>query len=107
MTLNKKTMECACGGIANEFQTMFHGYSVRGWKCSKCKEEYLDPRDAEPILKLMKSLKEHKLKSKIGVVGNSFTVRMPKVIAEVYGISKGELVEYVPEKDGILLKLTA
>lgn len=105
MVLNKKTMGCACGGLAKEFKTDFHGFMVRGWKCKKRKEEYLDPRDVEPILKLNKLAKEHKLKSKIGIVGNSFTLRLPRVIVSAYDMFKGEEIEYVPQKEGVLLKV--
>ena len=50
--LDKKIMECACGGIAREFITEFKGFKIRGWKCNKCAEEFLDPREIEPILKI-------------------------------------------------------
>ena len=102
--LDKKIMECACGGIAGEFITEFKGFKIRGWKCNKCAEEFLDPREIEPILKINKLLKEHKLKAKVGVVGNSITLRIPKPLATAYKLKKGEEVEYALEKEGILVK---
>ncbi|MBU2638840.1 MAG: AbrB/MazE/SpoVT family DNA-binding domain-containing protein [Nanoarchaeota archaeon] len=105
--LDKKQIECACGGRAGEFFTDFHGFKVRGWKCRKCREEFLDPRGVAPILKLNKLIKENALKTKIGVVGNSMTLRIPKPLAEAYNLHKGEVVDYVLEKEGFMVKAEA
>ncbi len=103
--LNNKKMDCACGGIAKEHFTNFKGFKVRGWKCGSCNEEFLDPRYVNPILKLNKLLRENRLKSTIGVVGNSFTIRIPKPLAEAYHLTKGKEVSYVLEKEGFGVKV--
>jgi len=104
MTLDNKTMECACGGTANEIYTGFKGHKVRGWKCKKCSEVFLDPRDIQPILKMNKMKKENKLKTKLSYIGNSYTIRVPKPIIDSYGWKRGDDIEFVPEKDGFIIR---
>lgn len=82
-------MKCACGALAQPTRIKIDGYGVRAWKCPKCKEEYLDSGDAEFLL-IMKKLQKKGITAKIGVLGNSFIVRIPKEIAEILKLAKGK-----------------
>jgi len=95
--LDAAEMECSCGGKATKTRLELDGFSVSGWKCSKCGEVYLDPRDVNPILKLKKLASEQMLSSKVGKVGNSLVLRIPKELADLYGIKKGRILKLVPE----------
>lgn len=83
-------MKCLCGAIAKPAKVRVEGYMVRAWKCSKCKEEYLDSGDAEFIL-LMKKMQRKAVTAKIGVLGDSFIVRIPKEIAEALKLTRGKI----------------
>lgn len=98
-----KSIKCSCGANAKPFMTDFEGFEVNGWKCEKCKEEYLDPRELNPILKLKKLEKENTLKAKVGVVGNSYTIRVPKPLIDAYHVRKGSFAKYKPTKEGFLV----
>lgn len=81
-------MKCSCGALARPKKIKVEGYGVRAWKCPKCKEEYLDSGDAEFVL-LMKKLQKKGITATIGVLGDSFIVRIPKEIAETLKLVKG------------------
>jgi hypothetical protein len=82
-------MKCACGTVAQPKKIKIDGYGVRAWVCPKCKEQYLDSGDAEFIL-LMKKLQKKGVTAKIGVLGGSFIVRIPKEIAEILKLARGK-----------------
>ncbi len=88
----KKGMECVCGETAKESHTNIEGYKVRSWKCEKCGEEYLDSSDAEFVLLISKTRK-HPIKVKVGVLGESYIIRIPKELAEIMHIAKGKVAK--------------
>ncbi|MBI2676056.1 MAG: AbrB/MazE/SpoVT family DNA-binding domain-containing protein [Candidatus Aenigmarchaeota archaeon] len=85
---------CECGKMADKASLTYRNYQVRGWKCHKCGKSYIHPADS---LKISKLEKLSGMKVKIGVVGQSLVLRIPKSMAELYDLEKGELVELVPE----------
>ena len=66
---------------------MVEGVEIRGWECSKCKEAVLHPEDAQKMFVFNKLKKG--LSVKVGELGKSLIVRIPKEVAEFYSISKG------------------
>lgn len=86
---NKDGMKCSCGEIANLTYTNIDGYKIKAWKCEVCGEEYLDSADAEFLL-LMKKLKKKPHSAKVGLLGESYIIRIPKEIVEYMHIEKGE-----------------
>jgi hypothetical protein len=88
----KKGMECVCGEIAKESHTNIEGYKVRSWKCKKCGEEYIDSGDAEFVL-LASKTRKHPIKARVGVLGESYIIRIPKEIAELMHIAKGKVAK--------------
>jgi len=82
-------MRCSCGAMASPGKTNIDGYTVRCWKCQKCQQEYLDSGDAEFVL-LAKKLAHKPLTAKIGTLGNSYILRIPKEIAELLRLTKGK-----------------
>lgn len=86
---NTKDMKCSCGKIAKHTYTNIEGYRVKAWKCKTCGEEYLDSADAEFLL-LLKKMKKKPLTAKVGVLGGSYIIRIPKEIVEFMGIERGE-----------------
>ena len=86
---------CECGRMASRSTVKYKEYEVRGWVCKKCKKEYIHPEDSLKISKL-EALKKSGMKVKIRTVGQSLVITLPKEIAEIYGLEKGETVELVP-----------
>ena len=70
---------------------MVEGVEVRGWECSICKGTVLHPEDAQKMFVFNKLKKG--LSIKVGGLGKSLIVRIPKEVAEFYNISKGEEIK--------------
>lgn len=87
---------CECGGMARRSTVKYKNYEVRGWICKKCKKEYIHPEDSLKISKL-EELRKSKVRVKIRTVGQSLVITLPKEIAKLYGLEKGETVELSPE----------
>jgi len=85
----KEGMKCVCGETAMPTKTNIEGFTVRAWRCKKCGEEYIDSGDAEFVL-LYKKMQKHPVNAKIGVLGNSYIIRIPKEIAEIMHLKKGK-----------------
>ena len=69
-----------CNSSMSKKTLVVEGIKVRGWECSKCKDTVLHPEDAQKML-LISKLKRG-LSVKIGALGSSLVVRIPKEIAE-------------------------
>lgn len=87
---------CECGGMASKGTVKYKDYEVRGWACKKCKKEYIHPEDSLKISKI-EALKKSGIKVKVRTVGQSLVITLPKVIVELYGLERGEMVELTPE----------
>jgi len=74
----------------------FQGFKVNAWKCTKCYDIIYDEADIQPILKYNKLKSTKKVASKIGVLGNSKILRIPKSIEQIYNITKGKKIEFEP-----------
>lgn len=67
--------------------------------CKKCGETYFDEKTAEEIQKKSKEKGLFGLakKAKIAEIGNSIAIRIPKEIATLMKLKKGEEVTIIPE----------
>ena len=86
-----------CYSLMKKKNLVVEGVNVRGWECTKCKDTVLHPQDAQRMLLLSKLKKG--LSVKIGELGNSLVVRIPKEIAEHYKLFKGEQITVKAESD--------
>lgn len=104
MELEKDKIKCDCGTWAKPHKFHIEGFLVRGWRCPKCKEEYYSG-DIEKVLMLNK-LKKRPLSVKVGKLGESWIVRIPKDICTVVGLKVGKKVLVYPEsRDSIKIKI--
>ena len=87
---------CECGEIAKAAALNYKDYLIKGWKCKSCKREYISPEDSLKISALEK-MKREGVKVKVAEIGQSLAIRIPKPLAEIYNLSKGEIVELRPE----------
>jgi len=52
-------MKCSCGGTAKRVDDIeYKGLRFPGWRCAKCKEEMVDPHQANQYLKYVKIKKD-------------------------------------------------
>jgi hypothetical protein len=99
----KEKMKCVkCDDWAEETTVVVDGFKMRAWRCSECREEYLHPEDAEKALILNKYKKGKKVK--IGKLGESTIVRIPKELAQALGFTKGTEVK-IKSKDAKHIEL--
>ncbi len=81
-------LECDCGGVMKPKVFNVEGSRVRGWECGECgRIDYSDDIDA--VLQLRK-LRGQCLEVVARAVGNSEVVTIPKPIAQLMGIRKGD-----------------
>lgn len=100
-------LECSCGGTAKRVDDIeYKGFSLDGWRCEKCGEELVDPRQANLYLKYVKLKKEGKLKVKIRKIGNSFAISIPVVLRELLGLKEGNELSLELTKDGVIAKIS-
>lgn len=104
MELEEDKIKCDCGEWAKPHKFHLEGFIVRGWKCPKCKEEYFSG-DIEKVL-LLNKLKKRPLSVKVGKLGESQIVRIPKEVGAAVGLKVGKKVLVYPEsRDTIRIKV--
>ncbi|MBI5332219.1 MAG: AbrB/MazE/SpoVT family DNA-binding domain-containing protein [Candidatus Aenigmarchaeota archaeon] len=87
---------CECGETAKAAALNYKDYLVKGWKCKSCKKEYISPEDSLKISEFER-MKKSGLKVKVAEIGQSLAIRIPKPLAEIYNLTKGETVNLRPE----------
>lgn len=78
---------CECGTWMKKKLFTLAGVRVRGWECPKCGESILHPEDTQYALVLNKL--KRGIPVKVGELGNSLILRIPKEVADFYKIRKG------------------
>lgn len=86
-----------CNSLMKKKNLTVEGVNVRGWECLKCKDTVLHPEDAQKMLSISKL--KRGLSVKIGELGKSLVVRIPKEVAQLYKLSKGEQITMKAESD--------
>lgn len=76
-----------CNVVMKKKMFVIGGINIRGWECHECKEGVLHPEDAQKMFVFNKLKKG--LYVKVGELGKSLIMRIPKEVAEFYRISKG------------------
>lgn len=103
MDFENLKLKCECGGQMEKIKTEWKGIFVRGWKCKKCKEEIINPIDAQKALEIEKARKENKLKVKLRKVGKSDVVTVPSIIKEIENLKSGQELEWSIEGKKLIL----
>ena len=100
-------MECVkCGKSMKTATELFHGFPIKGWKCPGCGEVVFGEKELQPILQYNKLRATGKgVAVKVGSLGNSTIIRVPKVAEQLYGICKGETVRLSLEPGKIVITL--
>lgn len=94
-TLYEDTVPCDCGRVKYPKLFNVEGFKVRGWQCKKCGEiEYSD--DIDKVLTFRK-LQKTPIPVKAREIGHSEVMTIPKPIATLMSIKKGDKLLIRPE----------
>ncbi len=103
MNFENLKIKCECGGSMEKIKTEWKGIVVRGWKCKKCREEVINPIDAQKALEIEKARKGNKLKVKLRKVGKSDVVTIPSIIKKLENLRSGQELEWSIEGKKLVL----
>lgn len=95
MELEKDKIKCVCGNFAKPKIFNVEGFKIKGWQCAKCgRIEYSD--EINKILTI-KKLKKQPISVRVGMLGVSEFIRIPKEIQHLTRLKKGKKVIIYPE----------
>ncbi len=97
-------MKCRCGEKTIEVEINVGSTKVKGWRCSKCNENYVDEKSMEKAIELNKIMKTTMF-SKIYKSGNSYAFRIPKKAVDVLGLESGKGLSMRITPENIILYL--
>lgn len=89
--MEKEIVKCVCGEWTKPKMFRIEGFDVRGSDCPKCQEAYLNSADANIVYKF-NQLKNQKLKATVTTTGNSYAIRIPKALVDLFKLKKGEKI---------------
>ncbi|MAF34762.1 hypothetical protein CMO91_02865 [Candidatus Woesearchaeota archaeon] len=100
----EKMMCMLCGGTTKKEQVRYAEFGVPLGRfsaevCQKCGEEFFDEKTADKIQAASKKAGLFGMgrKVKIAELGNSFAVRIPKDLAKLIKLKKGQEVSITPD----------
>lgn len=96
-------LKCECGGDMEKITTDWKGIEVRGWRCKKCNEEIINPKDAQRALEIERARKKNLLTVKLRRVGKSKVVTIPRPIIEAENLKEGQKLEWRIEGKKLVL----
>ena len=103
MEFENLKLKCECGGKMEKITTEWKGMGVRGWKCSKCNEELINPADAQKALDWERARKKNLLTVKLRKVGKSNVVTVPQPLIEAENLKAGQKLEWRIEGGKLVL----
>ena len=103
MEFENLKLKCECSGKMEKIRTEWKGIEVRGWKCSKCHEEVINPSDAQKALEIERARSKNLLTVKLRKVGKSNVVTVPQPIMEAENLKEGQKLEWKIESGRLVL----
>jgi len=97
-------MKCRCGGKTTEVEINVGSTKVKGWRCTKCDENYVDEKGMGKAIEMNKIMKTAMF-SKIYKSGNSYAFRIPKNVVDVLGFEEGKKLGMRITPESIVLDL--
>ena len=97
-------MKCRCGGKTVPVEINVGNVKVKGWRCTKCSENYVDEKDMEKAVE-MNRIMSATMFSKIYKSGNSYAFRIPKKVVDVLGFEEGKKMGMRITPESIVLDL--
>ena len=105
MEFENLQLKCECSGKMEKIKSEWKGIKVRGWKCSKCSEELINPADAQKALEIERARSKNLLKVKLRKVGKSNVVTVPQPIMEAENLKEGQRLEWKIEEGKLILSV--
>ena len=81
-----------CNERAEKTSVTKEGFELRAWKCPACKQTWFHPGDLKEYENFQK-IKNKNFQVKLRMVGNSYTVSIPKEIVEFGEIKREKIVK--------------
>lgn len=98
-------MKCECGGeMKIEKVEVFPGLFSAGYKCQKCGEVEFNEEQMRKALEIKEKAIKIMVKRKLGRVGGSLVLRIPKEVEESLKLKSGKDVRIIVEKKKIIIE---
>ena len=97
-------MKCRCGGETVPASFNVGSVKVKGWRCPKCNENYVDEKSMEKAIEMNKIMKTTMV-SKIYKSGNSYAFRIPKKAVDVLGLENKKSLNMRITPESIVLDI--
>ncbi len=98
-------MKCECGNdMKIEKVEILPGLSSEGYKCAKCGEIEFDEGQMKKALKIKEMAIKVMVKRKLGKVGGSLVLRIPKEVEESMNLKSGEDVKIIVENKKMIVE---
>ena len=91
--------ECKQGTFRSEI--LKDGFTIRCWKCDECRKEWLHPGDLEEYKQFI-DIKRKEFEVKLRLVGNSWSVSIPKEIIRFEEVNETKIIKMSMEEPGKL-----
>jgi len=100
-----KNYTCECGGKMNVAEVeIVSGIKNAAYKCEKCgKTEFTEDQMREALRKKEKAIKTV-VTRKIGEIGGSLVIRIPKSVENQMKLKSGKEVNLIVEKNRIIIE---
>jgi hypothetical protein len=85
-------MQCTCGGIMKESETIFDGFIVKCLKCDKCGNTSFTPEHTKELMELKEFSNKISGTRRVVIVGDSMAVTLPSKL-KAMGLEAGALVD--------------
>jgi|SRR3989344_3755056 len=98
-------MKCECGGdMKIEKVEIFHGTLSEGYKCPKCEKIEFTEEQLRKAVALKEKAIEIIVKRKLGRVGESLVLRIPKSVEESLKLKSGKDVKIIVENKKMIVQ---
>lgn len=93
----ENTMLCnSCNRKTSKEEVIKDGFRLRVWRCPSCNKTWFHPGDLERYQDF-KRLKDKNFSVKLRMVGNSYTISIPREIISFHEVQRDELVRLALE----------
>jgi len=96
-------MKCECGEVMEKKRVEVAGILSEGYQCPKCGEVEFTEKQMRKILAQKEKLLKIAVTRKIGLVGGSLVIRIPKSVEEALNLEKGEDVKIIVEDKKMII----
>ncbi len=97
-------MKCECGEVMEKKRVEVAGILSEGYKCPKCGEVEFTEKQMRKMLAQKEKLLKIAVTRKIGQVGGSLVLRIPRSVEEALNLEKGEDVKIIVENKKMIVQ---